>query len=127
MEAIIEPRPGGRWYERAGGGSDCEWGRVLTWQPPERIVLSWKISADWVADRSIQSEVDVRFFAEGPERNRVEHEHRRLTTFGDRAAEMHGVFDSERGWERLLALSSAAATATSPTPINATTPVETER
>ena len=65
VEVVIEPLTGGRWYERAADGSTCDWGRVLLWEPPTRVVLMWQISADWKADSTIESEIDVRFFDEG--------------------------------------------------------------
>src|SRR4051794_5532986 len=53
VAAEIEPREGGCWFERAADGSTCDWGRVLTWDPPRRIVLSWEIDADWTPDPRI--------------------------------------------------------------------------
>lgn len=100
--AIIEPRPGGRWFERDAAGVECNWGRVLVWEKPRRIVLSWEINADWKADASVQSEVEVRFTPQGPHSTRVELEHRRLDAFGERAAAMRGIFDSEGGWTAIL-------------------------
>jgi uncharacterized protein YndB with AHSA1/START domain len=65
QDAIIEPRAGGRWYERGVDGSECEWGRVLAWEPPQRVVLAWQLSADWEFDPSLVTEVEVRFTPEG--------------------------------------------------------------
>ena len=107
--AIIEPHTGGRWFERAADGSECDWGRVLVWDPPGRLVLAWEISADWKHDESINTEVEVRFVSLGPARTRVELEHRRLDRYGAAAEQMRGIFDSENGWTNILRLSVARA------------------
>ena len=107
--AIIEPHAGGRWFERAADGSECDWGRVLVWDPPGRLVLAWEISADWKHDESIDTEVEVRFVSLGPARTRVELEHRRLDRYGAAAEQMRGIFDSENGWTNILRLFMARA------------------
>jgi uncharacterized protein YndB with AHSA1/START domain len=108
---VIEPFVGGRWFERGVDGSECDWGRVRTWDPPRLLVLSWEISGDWQHDPSIQTEVEVRFTAEGAS-TRVDLEHRLLHYYGGKAAEMRGVFDSEQGWKGLLDAFAARASAT---------------
>ena len=50
VDAVIEPRVGGRWYERGEDGSTCDGGAVLIWEPPTRLVLSWDIAADFQYD-----------------------------------------------------------------------------
>jgi uncharacterized protein YndB with AHSA1/START domain len=79
---VIEPRVGGRWYERGDDGSTCDWGRVLSWEPHSRLVLSWEISADWQYDPKLKTEVEVRFIPEGKDGTRVELEHRHLDRYG---------------------------------------------
>jgi len=111
VDAVIEPRVGGRWYERGDDGSTCDWGRVLAWEPPARLVLSWEISANWQHDPSLQTEVEVRFIAEGKDGTRVELEHRHLDRYGARRDQMRGIFDSEGGWSALLAAFAGAAQA----------------
>jgi uncharacterized protein YndB with AHSA1/START domain len=102
VDAVIEPRVGGRWYERGDDGTTCDWGRVVAWEPPVRLVLTWEITADWQHDPDLRTEVEVRFVAEGEERTRVELEHRYLERYGARRDAMHTIFDSERGWSGLL-------------------------
>jgi uncharacterized protein YndB with AHSA1/START domain len=109
VDAIIEPRVGGRWYERGDDGSTCEWGSVLSWEPPSRLVLSWDISADWQYDPDLKTEIEVRFIAEGNDATRVELEHRKLDRYGARRDEMRHIFNTEGDWGRLLAMFAARA------------------
>jgi len=111
VDAVIEPRVGGHWYERGDDGTTCEWGRVLVWEPDTRLVLAWEITADWQHDPNLETEVEIHFIAVGDHRTRVELEHRHLDRYGDRRDEMRGIFDSEGGWTGLLAAFAARASA----------------
>jgi uncharacterized protein YndB with AHSA1/START domain len=111
VDAIIEPRVGGRWYERGDDGSSCDWGSVLAWEPPARLVLSYDISADWQYDPMLKTEIEVRFIAEGKDKTRVEFEHRKLDRYGARRDEMHQIFDSTGDWGRLLEMFARLAAA----------------
>jgi uncharacterized protein YndB with AHSA1/START domain len=110
IEAVLEPREGGRWYERRTDG-ESEWGSVLSWEPPARVVLAWHLDADFEydPDPARATEVEVTFTSEGPERTRVELEHRLLERFADRADEVRGKIGSDDGWAGLLALYAKAA------------------
>jgi uncharacterized protein YndB with AHSA1/START domain len=101
-DVVIEPRLGGRWYERGVDGSEYEWGHVLAWEPPERIVLAWQLDTDWRYDPDLITEVEVRFIALGAEATRVELEHRRLENYGARAAEARARLDSPEAWRGTL-------------------------
>ncbi len=109
VDAVIEPRVGGRWYERGEDGSTCDWGSVLSWEPPSRLVLSWDITADWQYDPDLKTEIEVRFVAEGVSGTRVELEHRRLDRYGARRDEMREIFDKTGDWGRLLEAFAARA------------------
>lgn len=102
QSAVIEPRAGGRWFERAGDGGECDWGKVLVWEPPHRIVLSWNIGSDWKFDGTLQTVVEVRFIREGADRTKVELEHRDLEHYGEKAEMMRSIFDSDGGWSGIL-------------------------
>jgi uncharacterized protein YndB with AHSA1/START domain len=115
VDAVIEPRVGGRWYERGDDGSTCDWGRVLSWEPHTRLVLSWEISADWQHDADLKTEVEVRFIADGKNGTRLELEHRHLDVYGARRDEMRGIFDSDMGWKGLLEAFAARASERSST------------
>jgi uncharacterized protein YndB with AHSA1/START domain len=109
VDAIIEPRVGGRWYERGDDGSTCDWGSVLSWEPPSRLVLSWDITADWQYDPDLKTEIEIRFIAESKDATRVELEHRKLDRYGPRRDEMRRIFETEGDWGRLLAMFAARA------------------
>src|SRR5215469_18893799 len=76
VDAVIEPRVGGRWYERGDDGSTCQWGSVLAWEPHSRLLLSWDVSAEWQYDPTLKTEIELRFIPDASGRTRVELEHR---------------------------------------------------
>jgi uncharacterized protein YndB with AHSA1/START domain len=98
-KAVIEPRAGGRWYERGEDGSECDWGRVLAYEPPTRLVLSWTINGKFQVDETVESEVEVRFVAESANTTRVELEHRIAAAD---ATALREAVDSPGGWGSLL-------------------------
>jgi uncharacterized protein YndB with AHSA1/START domain len=103
-ESVFEPREGGRIYDRGVDGSECQWARVLAYEPPHRVVFSWAISPQWQIepDHDKTSEVEVRFISETPDRTRVELEHRNLDRHGEGwESERDGV-GGEGGWPLYL-------------------------
>lgn len=100
--AVLEERAGGRWYAVCEDGSECEVGKVLSWEPPHRLLLAWQITADWQHDPSFVTEVEVTFTALGPSQTQVELEHRDLERYGDKAAAFRKAVDSGGGWPKIL-------------------------
>jgi uncharacterized protein YndB with AHSA1/START domain len=98
-DIVIEPREGGRWFERGEDGSECQWGKVLAWEPPARLLLAWQITSQWQFDPGLVTEVEIRFTPDGSG-TKVELEHRDLERLGDAAEAMRTAF--EGGWGRLL-------------------------
>jgi uncharacterized protein YndB with AHSA1/START domain len=102
---VLEGRLGGRLYERWHDGGQADWGRVLAWEPPTRLVLAWSPNPE----RTAETEVEVRFTAVGAGRTRVELEHRGWERLGDLAAEASSSYRD--GWPRVLAGFAATAVA----------------
>ncbi len=98
---VFEPRVGGHLYDVGVDGSECRWARVLAFDPPDRFVISWDINTSWELETDLDrtSEVEVRFVAEGPDRTRVELEHRSLDRHGEGWEErMRDAVASDNGW-----------------------------
>ncbi len=104
--AVLEQRVDGRWFERAIDGSECDWGRVLAWEPPLRVLLAWGIGPDWQFEPDMEkaSEVEVRFIQESPESTRVELQHRKIERHGAGAESMRSSVDAQGGWQGVLEL-----------------------
>jgi len=99
----IEPFVGGRCYDVDTDGVECQWGTVLALDPPRRLVLAWHIQGDWTVDLdpARQSEIEVTFVADGPERTVVRLEHGRL----DRHTLPEGVgrgVSGDGGWSFIV-------------------------
>jgi len=111
VDAVIEPRVGGRWFERAADGSECEWGRVLEWEAPTRVVLAWQLTPEFAydPDPAMATEVEVRFVAEGPSTTRVELEHRGFEVHGEQGAAMREAVSAPDGWGGIVQRYVAAA------------------
>jgi uncharacterized protein YndB with AHSA1/START domain len=103
-ERVFEPRRGGRVYDRGVDGSECQWARVLVYEPPNRVVISWDISPRWQieTDRAKTSEVEVRFISEARDRTRVELEHRHLEQHGEGWERERDELGAEGGWPGCL-------------------------
>jgi uncharacterized protein YndB with AHSA1/START domain len=99
-EMVFEPRVGGHVLDRGVDGSECRWARVLAFEPPLRVVISWDINLQWQleTDPARTSEVEVRFTAHGPERTLVELEHRNIDRHGEGWESMRGAVGSPGGW-----------------------------
>jgi uncharacterized protein YndB with AHSA1/START domain len=103
-ESVFEARAGGRVYDRGVDGSECQWGRVVAYEPPARIVFTWDISPTWQpqTDPAKASEVEVRFVADGPDRTRVELEHRHLDRHGEGWEGTREGVGGDGGWPLYL-------------------------
>jgi Activator of Hsp90 ATPase homolog 1-like protein/Bacterial regulatory protein, arsR family len=114
-EVVLEAFPGGRWYERAADGTETDWGVVLAWQPPFRLLLTWQVSAEWTyeKDPGRSSQIEVSFTPEGPHLTRVDFTHRHLERYGPAADRMRRILDG-KGGEPLKSFARHIA-ATSPT------------
>jgi uncharacterized protein YndB with AHSA1/START domain len=91
VDCAIEPRVGGRVFERAADGRETLWGTVLVYDPPHRLAFSWAVEL-----RAGQEQlVEIRFTAEDSG-TRVELTHSGWEKLGDAAAIQRERYD--RGW-----------------------------
>jgi len=104
-ETVFEAREGGRIYDRGVDGSECQWARVLAYEPPHRAVFSWDISPQWQIETNpeLTSEVEVKFVAESTNSTRVELEHRHLERHGPGWEAVVDGVDGDEGWPLYLA------------------------
>jgi hypothetical protein len=99
---VLEGQAGGRWYSECEDGSECDVGKVLSLEPPSRVLLARQIDGAWKYDPEFITEVEVLFHAEGPNQTRVALEHRDLMRFGDNAADTRKALDSAGGWHKIM-------------------------
>ena len=102
-QVVLEPVEGGRWYERGVDGVECDWGRVLVWEPPHRVLFTWQINGSFVfdPDPAKASEIDVQFRADGAGGSTVEVEHRLFERL-DGGQAVRDTINGGGGWVLLL-------------------------
>jgi uncharacterized protein YndB with AHSA1/START domain len=105
LAVTIEPRVGGRIYERTPTGEEHEWGEVLAWEPPHRLAYVWPLRFD----RADATEVEIAF-APAAEGTAVTIVHRGWERLGANGPERRTR--NERGWAGLLPHYVAACAAT---------------
>ena len=97
---IIEPWNEGRWFERDAQGEETQWGKVLAWEPPHRLLLGWQIGTDWAYHADLLTEVELTFKPRASGGTVVTLEHRHMERFGAEAARHREILDG--GWPTLL-------------------------
>ena len=104
--ALIEERAGGRCYTEQEDGTECDWGRVLVWDPPHRLVMAWQITHEWGYEPSLakSSEVEVSFTPVDGGGTRVDLVHRFFSRHGAGGASMRAAVDAPNGWTGILEL-----------------------
>jgi len=112
-EMVFEPRAGGHVIDRGVDGSECRWARVLAYEPPSRVVISWDINLQWEIeqDPARTSEIEISFVAEEQGRTRVTLEHRHLDRHGDGWEQMRAAVGAPDGWSGGLERFAAQAAA----------------
>jgi uncharacterized protein YndB with AHSA1/START domain len=104
----VEGKVGGRCYTEQEDGTESDWGRVLVWEPPHRIVLAWQITPEpewgYQPDPAQSSEVEIRFSPVPSGGTRVDLEHRHFERHGSGAPTMRTAVDSPNGWTGVMQL-----------------------
>ncbi|HWA51337.1 MAG TPA: SRPBCC family protein [Dongiaceae bacterium] len=92
----IEPRIGGRVFETDAAGGESDWGRVLEWAPPHRLVMTWHPGRTAASEQT----VEINFVAEGAD-TRVILRHHGWENLGIEAARARDLYNN--GWDMVLA------------------------
>lgn len=107
VEVVIEPGVGGRWFERDAAGRETQWGHVLAWEPPGRLVLAWQLDGDRRFDPGLITEVEITFQPVDGGGTEVRLEHRNLERFRRQATSW--VVAVTEGWTQKLSEFAAFA------------------
>ncbi len=104
--AIIEGFAGGRCYSEQMDGTECDWGKVLAWEPPYRLVFAWQVNPNWKyePDLSKASEVEITFTPRDDGATSVELEHRYFYRHGEGFEKMREGIASPSGWGGMIQL-----------------------
>lgn len=101
--ASIDHLAGGEWFEIDADGQKTSWGEVRDWQPPELLVLSWRVAADRSQEPPDQaSEIRIRLSELSPATTLLKFEHDDFGRHGEGGASMRDGLASGQGWSAIL-------------------------
>ncbi len=95
LDIVLEPRIGGRIFERTASGAELDWGEVTAWEPPRRLAYRWHLREDG-ADAT---EVAITFKKRRNSTTRVRIEHRGWERLGALGPDWEAA--NEKTWSRL--------------------------
>ncbi len=99
----MEAGEGGHCIEWGPHDFRCDWGRVLVWEPPYRLVFSWQIGPDRTPqpDPRRASRVEVRFDPVD-DGTRITVTHDQFGRHGDSGEGYRDALAAEGGWPYML-------------------------
>lgn len=93
---VLEPRVGGRIFERTPDGREIDWGEVTRWSPPARLAYTWHIGRT----RDDATDVDLTFVDLGDGRTRLEIVHSGWDRLGPEGQPWRDA--NTKGWNSLI-------------------------
>jgi uncharacterized protein YndB with AHSA1/START domain len=93
---IMEPRVGGRYYERGADGTEVVRGTITEWAPPGRVAVTWRIGRGWrlAPDDENASVIVVEFNPSGPDSTEVVFTYTHLERHGEMAPVLRAAIAS---------------------------------
>lgn len=102
IDVVLEPRLGGRIFERSPDGEEIDWGEITVWEPPRRFGYLWHLRSD----RVDATDVELTFLDAGDGRARLEITHTGWERLGAAGPEWRDRNTS--GWSGVLPIFTAA-------------------
>lgn len=105
----LEPTVGGRFRERGADGAEAVRGTIVEWAPPNRLVMTWRIGANWqpVFDDEKASFIEVDFHPAGPGATEVVTTNTQLHRHGKSAELIRAALDGPGPGETLTKYAEA--------------------
>ena len=105
----IEPGIGGRFFERNPAGKEAVHGVITEWSPPDRVVMTWRVGANWQPIFSDEKASFITFaFTEAePGQTKVVLTHSEFHRHGEAAAGIHAAVNGPSPGETLARYAKA--------------------